>query len=146
MSEQQHPGKDLLSWLRARRLDEYGSVIMGDDVRVVIGLEYPETASKAVFDSLGLKELSAVDYVRNVLLSEGKYLSAQAGDYRILLPSENARQVDLYMSHADNKLKRAQKLMRNTPPIDTAAPDNTDVRILMKRESIKASEQLRRIA
>lgn len=142
----QHPGKDLLSWLRARGLDEYGSVIMGDDVRAVVGIEYPETASKAVFDSLGLKELSAVDYVRNVLLSEGKYLSAQAGDYRILLPSENARQVDLYMSHADNKLKRAQKLMRNTPLIDTSAPDNTDVRILMKRESIKASEQLRRIA
>lgn len=146
MSEQQHPGKDLLSWLRARRLDEYGSVIMGDDVRAVIGLEYPETASKAVFDSLGLKELSAVDYVRNVLISEGKYLSAQAGDYRILLPSENARQVDLYMSHADNKLKRAQKLMRNTPPIDTSAPDNTDVRILMKRESIKDKNAIRLLA
>lgn len=143
MSEQQHPGKELLSWLRAFRLDEYGSVISGDDVRAAIGLEYPETASKSVFDSLSLKELSAVDYVRNVLLSEGKYLAAQAGDYRILLPSENARQVDLYMSHADNKLKRAQKLMRNTPHIDTSAPDNTDVRILMKRESIKNKKAIR---
>jgi hypothetical protein len=131
-------GKCLLEWMRSRGLDEFGSVVLGGTVREVIGVSYPETATKSQFDSLALTELAAVDYVRNILLGEGKYLGQQGGDYRILLSSENARQVHLYMSHADKKLKRALKLSRNTPQTDGAAHDNTAARILMKREAIKS--------
>ena len=133
-------GKGLLEWMRQRGLDEFGSVMLGAQVRAVIGIDYPQTATKAEFDGLALAELAAVDYVRNILLGEGKYLGQQAGDYRILLPSENARQVHLYMAHADKKLKRALKLSRNTPKTDEVAQniDNTTARILMKREAIKS--------
>lgn len=132
-------GKCLLQWMRDRGLDEYGSVMLGDQVRAVIGVEYPETGTRSQFDSLSLAELAAVDYVRNILLGEGKYLGQQNGDYRILLPSENARQVLQYMSQADKKLKRALKLSRNSPVTDDQDHrDNTNARILMKREAIKS--------
>ena len=131
-------GKCLLAWVRASGLDEFGSVMIGDQVRAVIGIDYPETGSRQTFDSLALAELAAVDYVRNILLGEGKYLAQQNGDYRILLPSENARQVHQYMSHADKKLKRALKLSRNTPATDAQDNrDNTNARILLKRDAIK---------
>ena len=138
MTEQsKSPGKCLLEWMRARKLDGYGCVILADDVRSVIGLEFPDVATKRVFDALALQELSAIGYVRTALLGEGKYLAQIDGDYRILLPSENARQIELYMSHADKKLKRAQRLSRNTPKLDSEPRDNTAERIHMKRESIK---------
>ncbi|MCF7995783.1 MAG: hypothetical protein K9L88_13190 [Chromatiaceae bacterium] len=133
-----HRGKCLIQWLRNAHLDEYGSVILGVDVRKIIGIEYPEVGTRAEFDSLSLAELAAVDYARNILLGEGKYLTQQSGDYRILLPSENARQIQLYMQHADKKLKRALKLSRNSPLLDTHKQDNTSARILMKREAIKS--------
>ena len=41
------------------------------------------------------------------------------GDYRVLLPSENASQADALMDSADRKMRRARKLLSNTPPSDT---------------------------
>jgi hypothetical protein len=137
-------GKCLLEWLREHKLDEYGSVIRAASVQEVLGIVVPERADKRTFDQLALKELSAVDYVRNILLGEGKYLAQHQGDYRILLPSENARQVELYLSSADGKLRRAMKLLRNTPSTDDSInrpPENVAARILMKRESIKAQRR-----
>lgn len=134
-----HRGKCLLDWLRSRHLDEFGSVILGDEVRRIIDIDYPEMGTRAQFDALSLAELAAVDYARNVLLGEGKYLTQQNGDYRILLPSENARQVHQYIAHADKKLKRALKLSRNSPTLGTdSKSDNLSARIMMKRESIKS--------
>jgi hypothetical protein len=134
------PGKDLLQRLQHRGLTEYGSTFHGDDVRQWIGLQLPETGTKREFDSIALKELAAVDYCRNFLLGEGKYLAQEGSGYRILLPSENKDQVEAYMQHADNKLKRALKLLRNMPTTDVSAPpDNTEARIMMKRSSLKRS-------
>lgn len=125
--------KDLLNALRDRGLLEYGSVIKGDDVREILGIEYPEVGTKKDFDEVALAELGAVDYVRNVLLGEGKFIASNQGDYRILLPSENKRQVDMYMQQADRKLRRAHKLSRNTPTAESYAPTaNHDVRLAMK--------------
>jgi hypothetical protein len=125
--------KELLTALRDRGLLEYGSVIKGDEVRDILGIEYPEVGTKKDFDEVALAELSAVDYVRNVLLGEGKFIASSQGDYRILLPSENKRQVDMYMQQADRKLRRAHKLSRNTPPAESYAPAaNHDVRLAMK--------------
>jgi hypothetical protein len=134
------PGKDLLQRLQHSGLTEFGSTFHGDDVRTWLGLEMPETGTKQEFDSVALKELSAIDYCRNFLLGEGKYLAQDGSGYRILLPSENRNQVESYMGHADNKLKRALKLLRNMPVTDTDAPDNTEARLLMKRESLKRTK------
>lgn len=125
--------KELLTALRERGLLEYGSVIKGEDVRDILGIEYPEVGTKKDFDEVALAELGAVDYVRNILLGEGKFIASHQGDYRILLPSENKRQVDAYMSQADRKLRRAHKLSRNTPSTESYSPSaNNDVRVAMK--------------
>ena len=135
--------KDLLLELRQRGLLEFGSVIKGSEVRDILGIAYPEYGTKKDFDEVALFELGAIDYVRNVLLGEGKYISSDRGDYRILLPSENKRQIDAYMSQADRKLRRAHKLSRNTPNIDTYKPTaDSNVRIAMKRETMQSRHQL----
>lgn len=129
--------KPLYEALKARGLLEYGSVIAGDDVRDILGIDYPEIGTKKAFDEVALAELGAIDYVRNILLGEGKYLASHQGDYRVLLPSENKRQVDIYMNQADRKLRRALKLSRSMPQIDTQRHDNTTARIVMKREAVR---------
>lgn len=88
-------------------------------------------------DQIALRELTAVDFIRTLLLREGKYLAGDKGGYKILLPSENRAQVDAYMSQADRKLRRAQTLLRNTPARTHKQVDQTEARIMMKRESIR---------
>ena len=136
-NEKPHPGKCLMAFMTDNNLTEYGSVILADDVRQVLGLVIPKMGTQRQFRDLALAELTAVDYVRNILLGKGKYLTMRDGDYRILLPSENARQVEAYMSQADKKLKRALKLTKSSQQVANQAPDNTNVRIMMKREAIK---------
>ena len=133
--------KELLTAMETAGLCEYGSVIHSEFVRDAIGLSYPEFGTKAEFDRLSLVELSATDYVRNVLLGRGMYLTYDRGNYRILLPSENEKQIESYISSADKKLSRALKLSRNTPKMsDTTHRDNqTAARILMKRSGIRTS-------
>jgi hypothetical protein len=133
---ERHLGKELIQFLRINRMDGFGAEIKADALRAVIGIEMPSVGTKKQFDSIALQELSAVDYARSILLNEGKYLTMRDGDYRILLPSENARQVESYMQQADKKLRRALKLTKNTPRSDNQTPNNTAARILMKRESI----------
>ena len=133
-----HRGKCLLAYLRQSGQDDFGSVIYWHEVCRVLDLEYPEKASKAVFDALEMIELNAVGYVREVLLKEGKYLGKSCSGYRILLPNENASQVARYRSSADRKLSRALKLVRNTPRGD-AMPDrdHTEARLAMKRDAVR---------
>lgn len=147
MSKTRILGKDLLSHMEAAGLTEYGSVITGETVRGVLGIKLPRTASRRTFQELALLELGAVDYVRNVLLGEGKYLGQSNGDYRIFLPSENATQIARYMQHADSKLKRGLKLWRNSPKdaVSAAAESNLGARIMMKREDVKSQRELARI-
>ncbi len=139
--------KELLTALRNRGLTEFGSVIPGETVREIIGIEYPEFGTKKDFDEVALTELGAVDYCRNVLLGEGKFLASNNGDYRILLPSENKRQIDAYMAQADRKLRRAQKLSRNTPkPAESIPAETQDVRIAMKLHGMRHRHQHRAAA
>lgn len=127
--------RDLFARLEAAGLLEYGSVIPAELIRGALGLHYPEVATKKEFDRLALAELAGVDYVRNILLGRGMYLAQHKEGYRILLPSENARQVELYVSSADKKLNRALKLTRNTPALDHRSINSAQVeaRILMKK-------------
>lgn len=129
--------KELHHTLKDAGMLEYGSHIPGEVVREVLGLEMPEIGTKAQFDAVALKELQAIDYVRNILLSEGKYLAGAPGGYRVLLPSENKAQVDSYMAQADRKLKRAQRLSRSMPAQNVGQVNQTDARIMLKRDSIR---------
>lgn len=97
----------------------------------------PEIASKSTYDRLALIELGAIDYVRNALIEQGRYIAGTPTGYRILLPSENAIQVENYMDSADRKLSRALKLSRCTPSIHANQPDQTEARILMKRHGMR---------
>lgn len=129
--------RDLFDELTQRGLTEYGSVISSEIIHTALGIKVPEVGTKAVFDRLALTELAAVDYVRNVLLGQGKYITSAPAGYRVLLPSENAKQVELYMASADKKLNRALKLHRNTPKEATAISDQTEVRIALKQQRRK---------
>lgn len=129
--------KEFYSALNELGLLEYGSVIETGMVHELLGIEMPASAPKRVYDQLALTELAAIDYVRNMLLGQGKYITGTPAGYRVLLPSENAAQIDLYIESADRKLSRALKLSRNTPQDATQGTDQTEARILMKRTGIR---------
>ena len=129
--------KALYRVLQEAGLLEYGSRIEGELIREQLGIQMPRTGTKEQFDQIALRELTAVDFIRTLLLREGKYLAGDKGGYKILLPSENRAQVDAYMSQADRKLRRAQTLLRNTPSCTHKQVDQTEARIMMKRESIR---------
>lgn len=115
---------------------DYGSTFPASMVRDLLEIELPTIGTKEQFNAAALAELSAIDYVRNVLLGRGMYLSADKDGYRILLPSENQKQVERYIGSADQKLRRAHKLSRNSPQ-PAQRHDQTAARIFMKRESTK---------
>lgn len=126
--------KDLMAAIKAAKLDEYGSFIPGEFVHSVLRITVPEVATREEFSRIALLEMAAVDYCRGQLINEGKYLKQERSGYRILLPGENAGQIESYMQSADNKLGRALKLSKNTPG---ASQNNcqTQERILMKMAS-----------
>ena len=134
-------GRELLADLESGNFIDYGVFIPAEFVRDCLDLEYPETATKKEFDQLALREMAAVDYVRNVLLGRGMYIRGVEGGYRILSVSENFEQVDLYMTSADRKLVRSLKLLRNTPREAGRHHDQAEVRAEMKRESVRAHRQ-----
>lgn len=133
--------KDFYAELDARGLLDYGSIIDSSLVHSLLDIEMPEFATKAEFDKLSLIELAAIDYVRNILLGHGKYIGGTTGGYRIFLPSETADQVELYMAQADRKLSRALKLTRSAKRENFKAPDQTEVRILMKLGNRRPGER-----
>jgi len=129
--------RDLLDGLNSRGLLEYGSAIPTTLVHELLGLEMPEQAPKAVYDRLAMAELAAIDFCRNALLSQGKYLAGTSTGYRVLLPSENKGQIDSYMASADRKLSRALRLSRSTPVTAGVRSDQTEVRIHMKKQHLQ---------
>lgn len=134
-------GRDLLRVLRESDLLDYGSVIETAMVHDALGITVPEVASRAKFNELELLELGAIDYVRNVLLNDGKYIAACAGGYRILLPSENKKQVEAYIRSADKKNRRAHRLSVNTPVQHTTEQDQTNARIHFRQHSHRRGMQ-----
>jgi len=116
---------------------EYGAIIPADDYRELLGIKYPEKATKREFDSIVLTELSYTDFIRSQLLNEGKFLKFDTDCYRILLPSENKKQIENYMQSAQKKLSRAIKLGKNTPA-EKQDIDKLMVRAHMKKDSIKS--------
>ena len=127
----------LMNGLVDQGLTEYGSVIPMSLVHEYLGITVPDVATREEFNRISLLELAAIDYCRNILLGEGKYLSGTASGYRILLPSENQAQIANYMTSADRKLSRALKLNRNMPKMDSFQPSQIEARILLKRDGMR---------
>lgn len=127
--------KELFTALVNNGLVDYGSEFPASFVHEVLGLEFPESAPKRVYDDLALKELGAIDYVRNILLGQGKYLESKGDLYRVCLPSENRIHVERYMKSADKKLKRASRLSRSTPQAEAVSSSQNDVRMHFKQTS-----------
>lgn len=132
-------GKDLLDWFRANGFDDYGAIISRDEVLEFLGVEVPEIGTRQDFQRADTEELNAMSVVRDTLLREGKYVKQDGNFYRVLLPSQNAEQIRSYMSVADRKLRRAMTLSQATPVEHKDLHDTTDVRLRMKRESIRDS-------
>ena len=130
-------GKELFAVLNQEGMIDFGKFIPASLVRETLDLEYPEVATKEVFDRLALTELAAVDYVRNILLGQGMYLMGVRDGYRILTVAENLGQIDQYMHSADRKLNRALKLLKNTPKEPGRYPDQQEARAEMKRDNIR---------
>ena len=131
--------RDVFSILKEKGYLEFGSTISGKILRQLCDIKEVKKGTKEEFDRMALAELGYVSYIRNMLLNEGKYFKGERSGYRILLPSENSEQVLSYMNSADNKLKRGLKLNKNTPT-KYKINSNTEVRAMMKRESIKTHE------
>lgn len=130
--------RDFLDYLARQGLTEFGSVIEQSLVHELLGIELPDVGTQRQFRDAALTELAAVDYCRNALLNEGKYIGSIPSGYRILLPSENAEQVETYISQADKKLSRALKLSRNTPQHnDSNRSETQQARMLMKQSGIQ---------
>lgn len=127
--------------MKDNNLLDYGSVITEKEVHSVIDVEYPETGTREEYKSLDLLVLSVTDYVRNILLGDGKAFTSVMGDYRIPLPSETIKYIERYMSSADKKLRRALKLSKNAP--FNTSTNEVNTKIIMKRNSVKKHSQRR---
>ena len=129
--------RDFLDDLYGRGLLEYGESFSKEEVWNLLGINVPEMGTMQQYSAIQLQELAAIDYVRNALLNEGKYLVGTQTGYRVLLPSENHGQVEAYISSADRKLLRALKLSRNTPKEVCKENCQIEARIAMKRDGIR---------
>lgn len=133
-------GRDLYGYMESNGLLEFGSVITELEIHQVLDITYPEIGTRKDFSDLDLLILGATDYVRNILLGQGKAFTSVKRDYRIPLPSETKKYIDNYISSADKKLRRALKLSRNMPSTDSQ-PINETGKILLKREYIRKQKE-----
>lgn len=122
----------LLDHLRSQGLLEYGTVIDGAVIRRFIGLEELSYGTRQQFQEQSLREMAAVDAVREALLDEGKYLKGERGSYRILTPGENRAQARLYDQQAKRKASRGLKLLNNTPMAPNERPTGVAARLLLR--------------
>jgi len=133
--------KDFYGILQENNWLEYGCVIPINDIYSLLNISYPETATRETFKELELFELAMTDYVRRQLLKEGKYFEKSGGSYRVLLPSENSKKIENFMTSADRKLRRARTLLRNTPHEEKPEGFNSiAIRIESKRNHIKDTQ------
>lgn len=128
---------ELLSWIRSNSFDQYGAILSRDQFREFLGIEIPAIGTKSEYESLALAELTAISLVRDILIEEGKYIKQTMDSYRILLPSENKIQVDIFMRSASSKLLKATKLQENTPVAVGETPTNVSARLMAKERSIR---------
>lgn len=135
------PGERLWHAVVEAGYNSYGAVFEQSFVQGVLGIEIPEIGTRKQFQRLDLLEVSAIDYVRVKLLDQGMALKLCNSLYRVPLPSENSDVIDSWLASANRKLRRADRLRRNTSsPSPNGSPDQMAARILAHEEAIKASK------
>jgi hypothetical protein len=135
------PGERLWHAVVEAGYNTYGAVFEQSFVQGVLGIEVPDIGTRKQFQRLDLLEVSAVDYVRIKLLDQGMALKLSDGLYRVPLPSENSDVIDNWLASANRKLRRADRLRRNTNATDpSGAPDQMAARILAHEEAIKSAK------
>ena len=138
VNERKERHKEFFAELEARGLLNYGAVIETATVHALLEIELPQVGTKAQFDRASLDELAAIDYVRGQLIKMGRYIAGTNSGYRVLLPSENADQVTLYIDSAQRKLARAAQLNRATPAQYRGRDDQVEARIEMTRSGARS--------
>jgi hypothetical protein len=136
------PGEKLWSILREQDRTHYGDRFPISLVHSALGILVPKVGSRRDFERIALIELAAIDYVKNRLVDEGKWLTRQGSEYYIPLPSENAHFIDNMLASAQRKLKRARRLRSNTQA-EEATTDQTASKILMIEDSVKSARKRR---
>lgn len=138
-------GEKLWFALQEEGYVEYGKEIPVSFVHDILGIVMPEVGTRKDFDRLMLRELTAIDYVKRILVDAGMWLTRAGDRYRIPLPSENSHYAANMIASAGRKLKRASRLVRNTHDPDGGPPDQSASRIMMLEESIRAARRNRDI-
>lgn len=105
----------------------YGSIIPASDIRELAGIIIPERGTFKEFQQAQLDELQFVSTIRDHLLNQGMYLKREGKQYRVLLPSENAQQVERMNESASRKYKRALLLEKLTPKESSEPKQNSSV-------------------
>ena len=129
--------KDLMKILTDNGLLEYGAVIDQELIYDALDIVMPETATREVFSELALREVSAISYVRNILIDRGMHLASngQGRGYRIASPSENEERALLWEASGTRKMNRARRLRTYTPKQVDEMPSQINARLVMKLSS-----------
>lgn len=106
--------KELFIRLNESGFFDFGNVITEQEILDLFDLKKPTFGSYEAFKEFDLKLLGITAFFRNQLIKEGKYLKQTNGDYRVLLPSENAKIIELLYQSANRKLQRGIRLAKNT--------------------------------
>jgi hypothetical protein len=137
-----HDGETLWLALQADGHIGYGNDIPVSYIHEHLGLVMPEIGKRRDFERVQLLEMTAVEYVRKQLLEQGMWITRQGNQYHIPLPSENSHYATNMLSSAARKIKRAGRLVSNTPTCNQP-PDQTASRVLLLQDSVKAARKRR---
>lgn len=124
--------RDIFETLHKQGKFDYGTTIALDTICAWFHIDYPEEGTRQEFKRAELALLKVTDYIRSQLLNEGKYFKQDGEAFRVLLPSENIHQAELYIKSANRKYNRALKLVRNTPS-EQKQNTNVEARIEMRK-------------
>lgn len=143
--------REILDNLRQQGMLEYGSVFhQADLLRMfeIIPISEAEAQNLSLLEirkriaNDALKELSVVEFIRSVLIKEGKAFEKERDQYRIPLPSENIRVIAKLQDAAIKKIRRAKSLMANSPSEVRDQGDAIASRVLIAERASKRKHVL----
>lgn len=121
---------------------EYGGTFTREEVIGLLRVKYIKKGTRADFQTMDLAELAGVGYIRNVLINQGKWIKLTGDHYRVLTPSENADQIESFLSRGRRAFNKANKLAKSTPPEYFKAIDQTKAKIAARIKSSKETAEL----
>lgn len=135
-------GETLWAALQKDGLVGYGNDIPVSYIHEHLDLIMPEIGKRKDFERIQLVEMQAIEYVRKQLLDQGMWITRQGDAYHIPLPSENSHYATNMLSSAARKIKRAGRLVQNTPQCNQP-PDQTASRVLLLQDSVSKARKQR---